>query len=135
CRLRGAEIVTFRHNDATDLQRLCAESAVAGPQTLVIAEGLYSVHGDIGNLAALGAVVKRYGAVFVVDEAHGLGIYGQHGRGVAEHLRVEDAVDVIVGTFSKSVGVIGGYAVGRSGALRALRFFARPFLFTPSLPP
>ena len=134
CRLSGAQIVTFRHNDASDLQRLFTESTVAGPQTLVIAEGLYSVHGDIGDLANLAAVVKQHGAVFVVDEAHGLGIYGQHGRGVAEHLGVEDAVDVIVGTFSKSVGVIGGYAVGNSAALRALRFMARPYLYTASLP-
>jgi 8-amino-7-oxononanoate synthase len=72
--------------------------------------------------------------VFVVDEAHSLGVYGKHGRGAGEHLGVEAEIDVIVGTFSKSVGVIGGYAVSNTAALRALRFMARPYLYTASLP-
>ena len=134
CRLSGAQVATFRHNDASDLQRLFSESAVPAGQVLVIVEGLYSVRGDLGDLPSLAEVTKRHGAVFVVDEAHGLGIYGRHGRGVAEHLAVEDAVDVIIGTFSKSVGVIGGYAATSTSALRAMRFMARPYLYTASLP-
>ena len=134
CRLTEARFTTFRHNDAADLERLLADSEVPGSQVLVVAEGLYSVRGDLGDLPALAAVVKRHGAVFVVDEAHGLGIYGRHGRGVCEHLGAEDDIDVIVGTFSKSVGVIGGFAVSNSPTLRALRFMARPYLYSASLP-
>lgn len=134
CRLAGAHVSTFRHNDASDLERLFAESLVPAGQVLVVVEGLYSVLGDLGDLRSLSAVTKRQGAVLIVDEAHGLGLYGACGRGVAEHLGVEDDVDVIIGTFSKSVGVIGGYAVSNTSALRALRLMARPYLYTASLP-
>ncbi len=134
CRLSGARVSTFRHNDSRDLDRLFAESEVPGAQTLVVVEGLYSVSGDLGELRGIASVAKRHSAVTVVDEAHALGIYGRHGRGVAEHLDVEDDIDVIVGTFSKSVGVIGGYAVSNAPALRAMRFMARPYLYTASLP-
>jgi 8-amino-7-oxononanoate synthase len=134
CRSRGARIATFRHNDSDDLERLLAQSEVPGAQTLVVVEGLYSVSGDIGDLRGIVAVARRHGAVIVVDEAHALGIYGRNGRGVAEHLGVEDEIDVIVGTFSKSLGVIGGYAVTDAPAFRAMRFMARSYLYTASLP-
>lgn len=135
CRLSGAQVETFAHNDSDDLERRFAASRVPGPQTLVVCEGLYSVRGDIGELKGLTAVARRHGAVVLVDEAHSLGIYGRHGRGIAEHLGVEADVDVIVGTFSKSVGGIGGYAVSGARELRALRFMSRPYLYTASLPP
>ena len=134
CRSRGARVTIFRHNDSDDLQRLLARSEVPGSQTLVVVEGLYSVCGDIGDLRAIVAVARRHSAVIVVDEAHALGIYGRNGRGVAEHLGVEDDIDVIVGTFSKSLGVIGGYAVTNAPAFRAMRFMARSYLYTASLP-
>lgn len=134
CRLSGAQVSTFRHNDIGDLRRLFGASAVPAGQTLVVVEGLYSVHGDLADLKSLAAVTKRLGAVLIVDEAHSLGVYGRHGRGVGEYLGVEDDIDVIVGTFSKSVGVIGGYAASSTSALRALRFMARPYLYTASLP-
>jgi 8-amino-7-oxononanoate synthase len=135
CRLSGARVATFAHNDGKDLARLFAESKVPGPRTLVIVEGVYSVRGDVGQLAGIVAAAKRNGAVVMVDEAHAFGIYGGRGRGVAEAQGVEDDIDVIVGTFSKSVGVIGGYAVTSRPELRALRFMTRSFLYTASLPP
>lgn len=135
CRLSGAQVETFAHNDGADLDSRFVRSKVPGPQTLVICEGLYSVRGDLGELRGLTAVARRHEAVVIVDEAHALGIYGNHGRGIAEHLGVESDVDVIVGTFSKSIGGIGGYAVSNSSALRALRFMSRPYLYTASLPP
>jgi 8-amino-7-oxononanoate synthase len=134
CRSSGARITTFRHNDSADLERLLAVSGQSGAQSLVVVEGLYSVSGDIGDLQGIVPVARRHGAVIVVDEAHALGIYGRHGRGVAEHLGVEDEIDVIVGTFSKSLGVIGGYAVTDAPAFRAMRFMARSYLYTASLP-
>jgi 8-amino-7-oxononanoate synthase len=134
-RLSGASVQKFNHNDPQDLERLFRESNIPGERTVVVLEGVYSVWGDIGELAAAAAIARRYRATVVVDEAHSMGIYGEHGRGVVEHLGLQDDVDVIVGTFSKSVGVIGGYCVTNSGALRALRYMARPYLFTASLPP
>ena len=135
CRLSGARVCQFRHNDAGDLARLFAESPCPGPNTLVVVEGLYSVWGDVGDLNGIVAVAKQNEAVVVVDEAHAMGMYGDNGRGIAELQGVEKDVDVIVGTFSKSVGVIGGYAVTNLPALRRLRFMARSYLFTASLPP
>ncbi|CAM5773230.1 8-amino-7-oxononanoate synthase [Labrys miyagiensis] len=134
-RLSGARVLTFRHNDADDLARVVAESGIAPARTLVVAEGLYSVLGDLADLPAISGVTASLGAVLLVDEAHSLGLYGTGGRGVAEAQGVEDRVDVIVGTFSKSVGVVGGYCVTDDPAFRALRFAARSYLYTASLPP
>lgn len=135
CRLSGAKILTFKHNDAADLARIIAQSEIAPSRLLVIVEGLYSVLGDVAALEAISAVTAQSGAVLLVDEAHSLGLYGARGRGVAEAQGVEDKVDVIVGTFSKSVGVVGGYCVTNDPAFRALRFAARSYLYTASLPP
>ncbi|MBP0581695.1 aminotransferase class I/II-fold pyridoxal phosphate-dependent enzyme [Labrys sp. LIt4] len=135
CRLSGAKILTFKHNDAADLARVIAESGIAASRTLVIVEGLYSVLGDVASLEAISTVTSQTGAVLLVDEAHSLGLYGARGRGVAEAQGVEDKVDVIVGTFSKSVGVVGGYCVTSDPAFRTLRFAARSYLYTASLPP
>lgn len=135
CRLSGAHVRQFRHNDAGDLARLLAESTVPGPNSMVVVEGVYSVWGDVGDLRNIIAVAKQNNAVVVVDEAHAMGIYGNSGRGIAELQGVEEDIDVIVGTFSKSAGVIGGYVVTSLPALRRLRFMARTYLFTASLPP
>lgn len=133
-RLSGAEVRTFAHNDPADIERLFQESKIPAARTVVVLESVYSVWGDVGDLRSIVAAAKRRGALVVVDEAHGMGIYGKRGRGIVEHLGLENEVDVIVGTFSKSVGVIGGFSVTRHSALRALRLMARPYLYTASLP-
>jgi 8-amino-7-oxononanoate synthase len=133
-KLSGAEVHTFAHNDPTDVERLFRESKIPGTRTIVVLESVYSVWGDVGDLGSIVAAAKRHGAMVVVDEAHGLGIYGNHGRGVVEHLGMEKDVDIIVGTFSKSVGVIGGFSVTNRDQLRWLRMMARPYLYTASLP-
>jgi 8-amino-7-oxononanoate synthase len=135
CKLSGAKILTFKHNDAADLARIIAESGIAPSRSLVVVEGLYSVLGDLADLRAISTVTAETGAILLVDEAHSLGLFGAKGRGVAEAQGVEDKVDVIVGTFSKSVGVVGGYCVTNDPAFRALRFAARSYLYTASLPP
>ncbi|MDQ0392269.1 aminotransferase class I/II-fold pyridoxal phosphate-dependent enzyme [Labrys monachus] len=135
CKLSGARTLTFRHNDAVDLARVIEASGIAPSRILVIVEGLYSVLGDIADLVSVSAVTQASGALLLVDEAHALGLFGRSGRGVAEAQGVEDKVDVIVGTFSKSVGVVGGYCVTADPAYRALRFAARAYLYTASLPP
>lgn len=134
CKLSGAKIETFAHNDSNDLERLFRESKISGGHTIVVLEGVYSIWGDVGDLKSIIAVAKRNGATVVVDEAHGIGIYGKRGRGVIEHLGLEDEVDIVVGTFSKSVGVIGGFAVTNRHELRSLRLMSRPYLYTASLP-
>lgn len=133
-KLSGAEMHAFAHNDPADIERLFRESKIPGTRTVVVLESVYSVWGDVGDLRAIVAIAKRHGALVVVDEAHGLGIYGKHGRGIVEHLGMEKEVDVIVGTFSKSVGVIGGFSVTNHAELRWLRMMARPYLYTASLP-
>lgn len=135
CRASGATFRPFRHNDPADLDRLLSEATVPASRTLVVMEGLYSVWGDVGQVRELAAVAKRHGALVLVDEAHGMGIYGPGGRGVTEEQGADGLVDVIVGTFSKSVGVIGGFCVTSHPALKALRFLARAYLYTASLPP
>lgn len=134
-KLSGAHVRVFRHNDAADLARLFERSRVPGARVLVVVEGAYSVVGDTGNLKELLPLAKRYGAVTMVDEAHALGLYGTLGRGVAEAEGVEPFADIIVGTFSKCVGVIGGFCTTNVPQLRHLPLMSRPFLFTASLPP
>jgi 8-amino-7-oxononanoate synthase len=134
-KLSGGEVRFFAHNDAADLQRLLQASTIPASRTLVVVEGLYSVTGDLAELADILSVAKRHGAVTMVDEAHALGVYGEHGRGVVEQMAVEHLADIIVGTFSKSVGVVGGYSVSDLDQLRGLRVMARPYLYTASLPP
>ncbi len=133
--LSGAAILTFKHNDAEDLDRLFANSAIPAERCMVVVEGLYSVWGDLGDLKPIVETTKRHGGVIVVDEAHSFGLYGDNGRGLCEKLGIENDVDVIVGTFSKSVGVVGGFCITTNPALRALRFLCRPYLYTASLPP
>lgn len=131
----GALVRLFEHDSAGSLEDNFRRSAIPGARTLVVLEGVYSVLGDIANLPALLAVARRHGAVSVVDEAHALGIYGKNGRGACEHLGVEHLADIIVGTFSKSVGVIGGFCVSDLDALRGLRMMARSYIYSASLPP
>jgi 8-amino-7-oxononanoate synthase len=135
CRASGATFKPFRHNDPADLDRLLSEATIPASRTLVVMEGLYSVWGDTGAVKDLATVAKRHGAIVLVDEAHGMGLYGATGRGVTELQGADHLVDVIVGTFSKSVGVIGGFCVTSHPALQALRFLARAYLYTASLPP
>lgn len=135
CRASGATFKPFKHNDTADLERLLSEATVPASRILVVLEGLYSVWGDLGDVIGLATVAKRHGALVLVDEAHGMGMYGANGRGVTELQGAEHLVDAIVGTFSKSVGVIGGFCVTFHPALRSLRFLSRAYLYTASLPP
>lgn len=135
CRASGAVFKPFRHNDPDDLARMLDEATVPPSRILVVLEGLYSVWGDLGEVRSLAQVAKDRGALVMVDEAHGLGLYGATGRGVTQLQDAEHLVDAVVGTFSKAVGVIGGYCVTSHPALKALRFMARAYLYTASLPP
>ncbi len=135
CTLSRADIIRFRHNDPDDLDKRLRRLGDRAADTLVIVEGLYSMLGDRAPLAAITAVKARHGAYLMVDEAHSLGVLGDHGRGLAEEAGVADQVDFIIGTFSKSLGAIGGYCVSNHPELDLIRFANRPYVFTASPSP
>jgi len=135
CRLGGAEIIRFRHNDAADLDKRLGRLAKRNTNVLVVAEGLYSMLGDRAPLADIVAVKQKHGAYLMVDEAHSLGVLGENGRGLAEEAGVEDGVDFVVGTFSKSLGAIGGFCVSDHPELNLVRYASRPYVFTASSSP
>jgi len=134
-RLSGAEVIRFRHNDAADLEKRLRRLGNRIANTLIIVEGIYSMLGDQAPLADIAEVKRKYGGILLVDEAHSLGMLGEHGRGVAEAAGVEDDVDFIVGTFSKSLGATGGYCVSSHAELEAIRFAIRSYIFTASPSP
>ena len=134
CAMGNAEIVRFRHNSVEDLDRRLGRIP-AEAQKLVILEGVYSMVGDVAPLVEMVAVAKKHGAMIMSDEAHSMGFFGPNGRGVYEELGLEGKVDFIVGTFSKSVGTVGGFVVSNHPKFEVLRFVCRPYIFTASLPP
>jgi len=134
-RLGGADVIRFRHNDPADLDKRLRRLGDRIDNTLIIVEGIYSMMGDQAPLAEIAEVKRKYGGLLLVDEAHSLGMLGDHGRGVAEAAGVEEDVDFVVGTFSKSLGAIGGYCVSNHDALNAIRFAIRSYIFTASPSP
>ena len=134
CALGNAQIVRFRHNSVEDLDKRLGRLPAAGGR-LVVLEGVYSMLGDIAPLKEMVAVAKKHGAMIAVDEAHGMGFFGANGRGVFEEAGVEDEVDFVIGTFSKSVGTVGGFIVSNHPKFEVLRLVCRPYVFTASLPP
>ena len=134
-RLGGAEVIRFRHNDAADLEKRLRRLGDRVTNTLIIVEGIYSMLGDQAPLADIAEVKRKYGGLLLVDEAHSLGMLGEHGRGAAEAAGVEDDVDFVVGTFSKSLSAIGGYCVSNHAELEAIRFAIRSYIFTASPSP
>jgi 7-keto-8-aminopelargonate synthetase-like enzyme len=135
CTLSGARLVRFRHNDATDLDKRLARSEGEEGGRLVVVEGIYSMMGDRAPLADFVAVKKKHGFQLLADEAHSFGVLGPHGRGLADEVGLEDEVDFVVGTFSKSVGAIGGFGAGNHPLFETLRYAMRPYMFTASSSP
>ena len=134
CALGNANIVPFRHNDVEALEKRL-KRIPEGAGILVILEGVYSMLGDIAPLKEMVVVSKAAGAMVLVDEAHSMGFIGENGRGVAEAQGIIDDVDFIIGTFSKSVGTVGGFCVSNHPKFEILRLVCRPYVFTASLPP
>ncbi|MBR2124878.1 MAG: aminotransferase class I/II-fold pyridoxal phosphate-dependent enzyme [Acetobacter sp.] len=134
-RLSTAQVIRFRHNDPDDLYKRLRRLDAPEHAKLIVVEGIYSMTGNIAPVREFVAVKKETGAALLVDEAHSFGVLGKHGRGVAEADGVEQDVDFIVGTFSKSLGTVGGYCVSDHPELDLLRLNSRPYMFTASLPP
>ena len=134
CAMGNANVVPFRHNDLDAMEKRL-QRVPEGAGKLVVLEGVYSMLGDIAPLDKMVPLAKKYGAMVLIDEAHSMGFIGEHGRGVAEAQGVIDDCDFIIGTFSKSVGTVGGFCVSNHPKFEIMRLVCRPYVFTASLPP
>jgi 8-amino-7-oxononanoate synthase len=135
CLLSRAKLRAFRHNRLEKLERMLDRAQGDGGGVLVVVDGVFSMEGDIAPLREICDLCERYGARLMVDEAHGAGVLGARGAGVAELLGVEDRVDLRMGTFSKSLASCGGFVAGPAEVIEYLRIYSRPFLFTASAVP
>jgi len=134
CRLSFGKVKKFRHNDMEDLERvLSSTSDKAGK--LIIVDGVFSMEGDITPLPEVIALARKYEARVMVDDAHAVGVLGEGGRGTAEHFHMEDEVDMIMGTYSKSLAAIGGFIVASKEVANYVRHHARSLIFSASLAP
>ena len=135
CRLGGAEIIRFRHNNPEDLAKRMRRLGKRAADALILVEGIYSMLGDRGPLKEIVDVKREFGGYLMVDEAHSLGVLGEKGCGLVEELGLLDDADFIVGTFSKSLGGAGGFCVSSVPELELIRYSSRPYIFTASPSP
>ena len=134
CRLSFAKTVKYAHNDIDELRdKLERTSKDLGK--LIVTDGVFSMEGDIARLPEIVELAKRYGARIMVDDAHGLGMIGDCGRGTANYFGLEDEIDIIMGTFSKSLASLGGYIAAKEYVTHYIRHNSRPFIFSASIPP
>jgi len=133
CRLSGARIVAYDHNDPTALEAAIKENAGTYRRALIVTDGVFSMDGDIAPLPALYEVAKKYDILFMVDDAHGEGVLGKGGRGIVDHFNLHGKVDIEVGTMSKAFGVVGGMVAGNKVIIEWLRQRGRPFLFSSAV--
>jgi 8-amino-7-oxononanoate synthase len=129
-----ARTVRFRHNDLDHFER-CLENCPPDERIFIVSEGVFSMEGDVADLRGITRLAKPYGARVYVDEAHGIGVLGPTGAGAAEHLGVLDDVDIVMGTFSKSLAAVGGFIASERAVVDYLKHTARAFVFSASLPP
>ena len=133
-RLSFARALKYKHNDMEDLERQlqkCTPESVK----LIVVDGVFSMEGDLANLPEIVRLKHKYNAVLMVDEAHGLGVFGREGRGVCDHFGLTDQVDLIMGTFSKSLASIGGFIAANKTIINWLRHNARTYIFSASATP
>jgi 8-amino-7-oxononanoate synthase len=133
CRLSFGQVKKFRHNDMKDLERILEEVKDKGK--LIIVDGIFSMEGDIADLPSIVKLAKAYGARVMVDDAHAIGVLGEGGRGTAEHFGMEDQIDLIMGTYSKSLAAIGGFVAGSKEVINFIKHVGRSMMFSASLPP
>lgn len=133
CRLSYGEVKKFRHNDMADLERILQN--YDGRGKLIVVDGVFSMEGDVVNLPKVVKLAKAYGARLMIDDAHGIGVLGKTGRGTAEHFGLESEVDLIMGTYSKSLASIGGFIAGSEDIIHYIKHSARSLIFSASPPP
>jgi 8-amino-7-oxononanoate synthase len=134
CRLSFGEVKKFRHNDMGSLEFILKECGDR-KNKLVVVDGVYSMEGDIAPLPDIAPLCRKYGARLMVDDAHGVGVLGKTGRGTAEHFGMEKDVDIIMGTYSKSLASIGGFVVADEDVIHYMKHHSRPLIFSASPPP
>ncbi len=134
CRLAFGKMVKFKHNDFNDLERLLKKYPKSDGK-LIVADGVFSMEGDIIDLPRLTSLAAEYGARVMMDDAHSIGVLGKHGRGTGEHFGLEDKVDVVMGTFSKSFASIGGFIVADAYVIDYIKHHSRALIFSASMPP
>lgn len=134
CRLSYAKTFSYKHNDMNDLERILQNISGKGG-ILIVTDGVFSMTGEIANIPEIVRLAKQYGARVMIDDAHGLGVLGEGGRGTASHFGLEDEVDIYMGTFSKSLASLGGYMVAKAEVVDYVRHASRPFIFSASIPP
>ncbi len=135
CRLSFAKMLRYEHSDMQDLENKLKTIDTDKNGILIVTDGVFSMGGDICKLPEIVALAKKYGARVMVDDAHGLGVLGAHGRGTAEHFGLEDEVDIYMGTFSKSLASLGGYMAAKKEVCEYVRHTSRPFIFCASITP
>ena len=135
CRLAFGKTFKFKHNDLQDLERLLNNNSSNSNGKLIVADGVFSMEGDVIDLPKLIQFAKEYGVRVMIDDAHSIGVLGKHGRGTAEHFGLENQVDIVMGTFSKSLASIGGFIVGDEDVIHYIKHHARAFIFSASMPP
>ncbi len=133
CRLSFGQVKKYRHNDMKDLEQVL--EGTKDKEKLIIVDGVFSMEGDMADLPAIVRLAKVYGARIMVDDAHGIGVLGKGGRGTAEHFGLENEVDLIMGTYSKSLAAIGGFIAGPSDVIKWIKHLGRSMIFSASLPP
>ena len=134
CRLSYGKMLRFKHADMADLEKKLQE-VPENKGCLIVTDGVFSMGGDIAKLPEICALAKKYGARVMVDDAHGLGVIGEGGRGTASHFGLEDQVDIYMGTFSKSLASLGGYMAASAEVVDYVKHASRPFIFSASIPP
>ena len=134
CRLSYGKMLRFMHNDMADLEKKL-QKVPENCGCLIVTDGVFSMGGDIANLPEICRLAKKYGARVMVDDAHGLGVLGDSGRGTANYYGLEDEVDIYMGTFSKSLASLGGYMAASARVADYVRHTSRPFIFSASIPP
>jgi 8-amino-7-oxononanoate synthase len=134
CRLSFGKVLKFRHNNMSDLKRVLSTCPKHSGKLIVI-DGVFSMEGDIAKLPDMVELAKKYHARVMVDDAHSIGVLGKNGRGTAEHYNLEDEVDIIMGTFSKSFASIGGFIAAKEEVIHYIKHFSRALIFSASPPP
>ncbi len=135
CRLSFAKMLRYEHSNMEDLENKLKTINTDTSGILIVTDGVFSMSGEICKLPEIVALAKKYGARVMVDDAHGLGVLGEHGRGTAEHFGLEDDVDIYMGTFSKSLASLGGYMAAKREVCEYVRHVSRPFIFCASITP
>lgn len=135
CMLSRGKILRFRHNSPSHFEKVLLSAKEQAEGILLVVDGVYSMEGDIANLDEIVPIAKKHDCAIFVDDAHGIGVLGDNGRGTVEHFGLINEVDIIMGTFSKSFASLGGFVVSNNKIIHYLKHFSRPFIFSASISP